>query len=140
MDVRFTLLSSAASVPAYAREGDAGMDISAISKTITDKYIEYGTGLAVAIPEGYVGLIFPRSSISNKELLLSNSVGVIDSNYRGEVKFRFKYNQTSPDNYYAIGDRVGQLIIMPYPRINLVQVESLDETNRNTNGFGSSGN
>ena len=140
MDVSFTLLTSSASVPVYAREGDAGMDISAISMTKTEKYIEYGTGLAVAIPQGYVGLLFPRSSVSNKELLLANSVGVIDSNYRGEIKFRFKYNQASPDNYYTIGGRVGQLIILPYPRINLVQVESLDETNRNTNGFGSSGN
>ena len=92
MDVSFTLLTPSSSVPAYAREGDAGMDISAISMTKTDKYIEYGTGVAVAIPEGYVGLLFPRSSVSNKELLLANSVGIIDSNYRGEIKFRFKYN------------------------------------------------
>ena len=94
MIVRVKKLKNEAVVPSYAKEGDAGLDLVAVDKNIeTDgesEYVEYGTGLAFEIPAGYVGLLFPRSSISNKDLILSNSVGVIDSGYRGEVKFRFK--------------------------------------------------
>jgi dUTP pyrophosphatase len=100
--------------------------------------MEYGTGLAVEIPEGHVGLLFPRSSISNSGLILTNSVGVIDSGYRGEIKFRFKH---IPDTaYYKPGDRIGQLIVMPYPEIDFQEVEELSSTERGEGGFGSSGN
>lgn len=140
MKVSITKLNKDAVLPAYSRDGDAGLDITATGMSIQEKYIEYTTGIAMAIPEGHVGLIFPRSSISNKELLLSNCVGVIDSNYRGEIKFRFKYNEADPSDYYSVGDRVGQIIIMPYPKIEFVLTDQLPETNRGSGGFGSSGN
>jgi len=139
MQVQIKLLSDAAKIPTYSRIGDAGLDLTAISikqvETPEYGYVEYGTGLAIKIPDGYVGLIFPRSSISNYGMILSNSVGVVDSGYLGEIKFRFKYIKGS--NAYNIGDRVGQLIIIPYPTIEFEQVEELPETNRGEAGFGS---
>lgn len=117
------------------------MDLTAISETIVEEggygYIEYGTGLAFEIPETHVMLIYPRSSISNKGLILSNSVGVVDSDYRGEVKFRFKWIKGS--NKYNVGDRVGQFMIIPRPIIDLEEVEELSTTERGDGGFGSTG-
>ena len=142
MIVKFKKLDPSAVTPAYSKAGDAAMDLTAISIAKVDRdefgYMEYGTGLAFEIPEGYVGLLFPRSSISNSGLILTNSVGVIDSGYRGEIKFRFKH---IPDTaYYKPGDRVGQIIIIPYPQIELQEAEQLSETDRAEGGFGSSGN
>ena len=86
MKVKIKRLNENAVIPAYAHVTDAGLDLTATSKNIEgNRVIIYGTGLAVEIPEGYVGLIFPRSSNSKKNLLLTNSVGVIDSGYRGEI-------------------------------------------------------
>lgn len=141
MVVKFKKLDPSAVTPAYSKAGDAAMDLTAISIAKVDRdefgYMEYGTGLAFEIPEGYVGLLFPRSSISNSGLILTNSVGVIDSGYRGEIKFRFKH---IPDTaYYKPGDRVGQIIIMPYPQIELQEAEQLSETDRAEGGFGSTG-
>ena len=96
MKVKIKKLHPDAVIPSYAKPGDAGMDLTAISKRVetgsdeNGEYIEYGTGLAIEIPEGHVGLVFPRSSVSKKDLFLANAVGVIDSGYRGEVKLRFK--------------------------------------------------
>jgi dUTP pyrophosphatase len=125
-----------------------------------DEYgnICYGTGLAFEIPEGYVGLIFPRSSICKEQLLLSNAVGVIDSGYRGEVSFKFKPSmaldnrqcvKTDAEKFwsiavrqndiYKVGDRIGQIIIIPYPSIEFEEVEELSETERGEGGYGSSG-
>ena len=91
MEVKIKKLCETAVIPSYAKPGDAGMDLVATSR-VFDKYgnVEYGTGLAMEIPEGYVGLIFARSSISKQDLSLANAVGVIDSGYRGEIKFKFK--------------------------------------------------
>lgn len=145
MKVRIKKLNSEAIIPEYSMPGDAGMDLVAISKKyVDDLYIEYGTGLAIEIPIGYVGLIFPRSSISDTDLTLSNSVGVIDSGYRGEIKFRFKasaelatYEERRDAIYYDIGDKIGQLIILPYPKIELEEVQELSKTKRNIGGYGS---
>lgn len=127
-------------VPKYAKHGDAGMDITAVSIEENDLYIEYRTGLRFEIPENYVGLIYARSSLSNYHLVLSNHVGVVDSGYRGEVKFRFKKTKDGPDaKYYKVGDRIGQIMIMPVPEVTFVEVFELDETERGTGGFGSSG-
>lgn len=142
MQVQIKVLNELAKIPAYSKVGDAGLDLVATSLNQVEEsgygYVEYGTSLAIKIPEGFVGLIFPRSSISNYGMILSNSVGVIDSNYTGEIKFRFKY--ITGTNAYNIGDRVGQLIIIPYPTIEFEQVDELPETNRNDSGFGSTGN
>ena len=137
-------LDDKAVVPTYAKQGDAGMDLTATSKT-TDKYgnVVYGTGLAMEIPEGYVGLIFPRSSNSKKDLYLTNHVGVVDSGYRGEIMFKFKPTKENKPlmdlETYHVGERVGQMIIMPYPQIEFNEVDELSDTERGSGGFGSSG-
>ena len=129
-------------VPTYQKEGDAGLDLIAVSKHWdVAGYYQYGTGLAVEIPFGYVGLIYPRSSISDYNLMLSNHVGVIDSGYRGEICLRFKYVNlmTVSHKTYKVGDRIGQLLIIPYPSIKFEEVKELSDTNRGKGGFGSSG-
>jgi dUTP pyrophosphatase len=143
MKVKFKKLLPGAVTPSYAKPGDAGLDLTATSHHYTEEYIEYSTSIAVEIPEGFVGLLFPRSSVTNKSMMLKNSVGVIDSNYRGEIKLRFATVNTHPhhshNNYYQVSDRVGQLIIVPIPNIELEEVEELTETNRGADGYGSTG-
>lgn len=140
MIVRVKKTHPDAVVPTYAKPGDAGLDLTAISKEWDEEkgLVVFGTGLAVEIPEGYVGLIFPRSSICKTPLMLTNSVGVIDSGYRGEIKFMFRPVDRARKNY-EIGDRIGQMIIVPYPQITLVEADDLSDTARGTGGFGSSG-
>ncbi len=136
MRIKIKKLHADAVIPKYAKLGDAGMDIVAVGKEVTDKFIEYKSGLALEIPEGYVCLIFPRSSVSKKDLMLCNSVGVLDSGYRGELVFRF---QKFGEEHYEIGDRIGQIIIIPYPRIEFEEVAELSESERGDGGFGSTG-
>jgi dUTP pyrophosphatase len=165
MIIKFKKLHENAQVPKQGREGDAAWDLVAISKKVEEKYVEYGTGIAIVVPEDCVGLIFPRSSVSSYDLILSNCVGVIDHNYRGEVRFRFKpvvrlfdtpwlrkmyiylsvttgvgsaMRQVEFANYEP-GDKIGQLIILPRPFLEFEEVKELDKTNRNADGFGSSG-
>lgn len=138
MQIKFKKLSENAILPKYGRDGDAGLDLVVTSIVYTtSKTIKYGFDLAIEIPVGYVGLLFPRSSIEKYGLILSNSIGVIDSNYRGEIMATFKY--LSSGNQYDIGDKAVQLIILPYPIINPIFVDELSETNRGEKGFGSSG-
>ncbi len=143
MRVRIKKLDEMAQIPSYAKPGDAGMDLVAISQSFEDEYIEYGTGLAIEIPEGYVGLLFPRSSISKKDLILCNSVGVIDSGYRGEIKARFNYtgdwHPIPPSAIYNISDKIIQMVIIPVPTIVLEVVDDLEKSERGEGGFGSSG-
>ena len=162
IEVKIKKLAPEAVVPSYAKPGDAGMDITSVSKLYDkDGNVSYGTGLAFEIPEGYVGLLFPRSSNSKKELVLTNSVGVLDSGYRGEVFFKFKpmayfagnldvdgvdsdtYDETclAADDVddYNVGDKIGQIIIMPYPKVSFVEVDELSTSERGTGGFGSTG-
>lgn len=165
MKVKIKKLVNGAIIPQYAKEGDAGLDLVATSKT-TDKLgnIVYGTGLAVEIPKGYVGLLFPRSSNAKTNLYLTNSVGVIDSGYRGEIMMKYKCmcnvfpyinywwqkkvlkrkevnigTVCLTQNAYNVGDRIGQLVIIKLPTIELVETESLSETDRGNAGFGSTG-
>jgi dUTP pyrophosphatase len=139
MKVRIKKLDPNSVIPTYAKEGDAGLDLTAVSKTVDNSgNIVYGTGLAFEIPQGYVGLVFPRSSNAKKDLWLTNSVGVIDSGYRGEVMF--KYRPVSfQERTYMVGERIGQLIIMPYPHIEFEEADELSESERSTGGYGSSG-
>lgn len=135
LEVKIKKLNPSAVIPKYALEGDAGMDLVAVSKSYDENLNAcYGTGLAFEIPEGYMGLVFPRSSICKKNLTLSNSVGVIDSGYRGEVSLKFRF---TGKNTYEVGDRVGQLIIMPYPKVRFLEVEELSSTERGEGGYGS---
>jgi len=174
MRIKIKKLHADATIPSYAKGGDAGMDLTATSRFYDEEgNVAYGTGLAFEIPKGYVGLLFPRSSNAKKDLILSNSVGVLDSGYRGEIFFKFKPSPFVADNdyqkdgktgtisdtfdkvmlpygynsndyeygfaQYEIGDRIGQIIILPYPEIEFEEVENLSETERGTDGYGSSG-
>jgi dUTP pyrophosphatase len=128
-------------IPSYSRQGDAGMDLVATSKFYDDfDNVCYGTGLALEIPENHVGLLFPRSSISKTDLTLRNSVGIIDSGYRGEITFKFNNILMSSCEPYNVKEKIGQLIIMPYPTIEFEEVEELSTTERGAQGFGSTGN
>lgn len=142
--LKFKKLNENAVLPRKANPTDAGFDITAIDKFYNNLFScwEYSTGLAVEIPEGYVGLLFPRSSIYKVDLSLANSVGVVDANYRGEVKFMFKeavMGEYSVGCRYNIGDRIGQLIVMPLPQFEPVFVDELDNTNDRGGGYGSTG-
>ena len=143
MKVRIKKLSENAIIPTYAKEGDAGMDLvatSIISETTTD--VTYGTGLAMEIRDGFVGLVFPRSSIRKYDLALTNCVGVIDSGYRGEIQATFKKTNWLKGNEsekYQIGDRIAQIIIIPHPQIEFEEADELSDTERGDGGFGSTG-
>ena len=141
MNVKIKKLSKDAVIPSYAKIGDVGLDLTAVSISYADNYIEYGTGLAIEIPEGFGGFIFPRSSISNYDLSFCNSVGVVDSNYRGELKIRFNaiYNYQLNKKLYDIGDRIGQLVVLPVPKIEFELTGELNDSVRGSSGFGSSG-
>jgi len=143
MYVKLKKLSPDATIPTYAKDGDAGMDMVA-TKIINENLgsITYGTDIAMEIPKGFVGLIFPRSSIRKTNLQLSNSVGVVDSGYRGEIQATFNKIQGIDNverNSYKVGDRICQLTIIPYPPVNFIEVEELNNTERGEGGFGSTG-
>lgn len=170
VEVKFKKLTSDAVIPSKAHPGDVGFDMTATKMEQTEDYIEYSTGIALDLPKGYCALLFPRSSNSKKDLLMCNSVGLVDEGYKGELKFRFKRvlmpvmqdvmiapptgdiltdarnTRKMPglacreDHLYKVGERIGQLVIMPYPEINLVEVEELSESERGDGGFGSTGN
>lgn len=152
MKVKIKRTHELAKIPTYAKSGDAGLDLHATSAyTDEDGNLVYGTGLAFEIPEGYVGLLFPRSSNAKQDLLLTNSVGVIDSGFRSEVTMKYapvgKYRKNTlglkPSflykGLYRVGDRIGQLIIIPYPSIEFEEAEELSETERGHGSYGSSG-
>ncbi len=138
MKVKIKSLHPDARMPQYAKSGDAGMDLYAVDMH-WDKHgnFVYRTGLAMEIPEGHVGLLFPRSSISKTPHHLRNSVGVIDSGYRGEIMVKFG-GQTDPRTY-DVGDKVAQIIILPYPQVEFELVDELSESDRGSGGFGSTG-
>ena len=141
MLVKIKKLKEEAVIPEYAKAGDAGLDLIATSRTWNDEmqcWI-YGTGLAIEIPEGFVGLLYPRSSIRKYGLILCNHVGVVDSGYRGEIMLTFRPAQAGGAHIYDVGDKVGQLIITPIPYVTLVEVEELSETERGEGGHGSTG-
>ena len=139
MKVRIKKLHPSAVVPEYAKTGDACVDLYAAEKS-SDKFgnTVFNTGLAFEIPQGYAGLVFPRSSICKTMHQMRNSVGVIDSGYRGPIKLVF-WGGYSDKSSYKVGDRVGQIMILPYPKIEFEVVDSLSDTSRGTGGFGSTG-
>ncbi len=155
MEVKIKKLYEDSILPTKAHMTDAGFDLYAHSKSYDNNgNVVYGSGVAMEIPKGYVGLVFPRSSNAKKDLLLSNSVGVIDSGYRGEISFKFKASIHASRNemlneevcafvnkptIYNVGERIGQIIIMPYPEIEFIEVEELSDSERGTGGYGSTG-
>lgn len=145
LQVKVKKLNPKATLPTYGTSGSAAMDLTAISETPymhgSVQYVEYGTGIALSIPAGHVGIIAPRSSVSsNTSMVLSNSIGIIDSDYTGEIKFRYKFlNPPGLNKKYNIGDRIGQIFIIPIPLLSLVEVSELTETDRGDSGYGSTG-
>jgi dUTP pyrophosphatase len=145
MEINFKKLSDKAVEPTKAHDSDAGFDLS-VAK-ITTEIGEDGqlilvvhTDISIEIPTGYVGYIFPRSSICKKSIYLTNSVGVIDSGYRGEITAKMKSNTNVIPAVYKEGDRFGQLIIMSIPTITFNETDKLSESDRGTDGYGSSDN
>lgn len=142
LNIKIKKVHPNAKIPKYAKPGDAGLDITCVDITEAPDFIEYNTGLQFEIPEGYVGLLFPRSSNTKKDLILGNSVGVLDSSFRGTVTFRYKrlYNMSKvyPDRY-NLGDRIGQILIIPYPEINFIEVTQLSDTERGEGCYGHTG-
>jgi len=121
-----------------AHDADAGVDLTATTCEPGQHFVEYGTGVAVNIPKGYVGLLFARSSISKTDMMLANSVGVIDSGYQGEVKVRMRRLYGKQDSY-KIGDRICQLVIVPLVDYQFIEVDEFEQTDRGAGAFGSSG-
>lgn len=147
MEVKIKRLCDNAIIPQYAHDTDAGMDLVATSYEYNEKLHchVYGTGIAVEIPEGYVGYIFPRSSNRKTESYLTNHVGVIDSGYRGEIMASFKTRDFKEGEIqqlykpYEVGDKIAQLIIMPYPKVEFTEVTELSSSDRGEGGHGSTG-
>ena len=148
MEIKFKKLNSNAVAPKLGSATAAGYDLTALSKeTDSEGNIVYGCGLAFEIPKGYVGLVFPRSSSSKTSLIMANCVGVIDSDYRGEVtaKFRKVYKENygilvhDKEKEYNIGERIMQLVIVRLPQIEYKEVNELSETKRGDGGYGSTG-
>ena len=138
--VKVKKLNDKAYIPTYSKLGDAGMDLTITSIIENTSFsVTYGFGIAMEIPKQYVGLIFPRSSVRNQELILSNCVGVIDSGYRGELQATFKKTNGLDSIKYNVGDRGAQIMILPYPKIYMAEVPELSDTDRGTGGFGSTG-
>lgn len=189
MKVKIKKLHPDAVIPKKAHLTDAGFDLVATSRVFAaDGTATYGTGLAFEIPEGHVGLLFPRSSIYKKDQMQTNSVGVLDAGYRNEVFFKFKptlvyidnpeiipSTATRPDQHdgtdqvdaatqqvsfhgrdrrypdvgegfepfpfraYEVGERIGQLIIIPIPDVEFEEAGELSQSDRGQGGFGSTG-
>ena len=137
--VKVKKVIAGALLPTRAHDTDAGFDLYASSISYDDcNNVVYGTGIAVEIPQGYVGLVFPRSSIARTGLILSNAVGVIDSGYRGEVMAKFR-RANIPSDEYKLGERIAQLIIIPYPEVEFELVNELSDSERGVGCYGSSG-
>lgn len=141
MKVKIKKLHPSAVIPKYSKPGDAGADLTAISMEYDNNTdtVTFGFGIALEIPDGHYGMIVPRSSIYKTNMFLSNHCGIVDSNFRGEIKAIFRTVPTYKTEQYKVGDRVAQLIIMKYPSVTFQEVDELSETERGTSGWGSSG-
>lgn len=166
MEVKIKRMHSDAVLPTYATDGSCALDLTATSKEI-DEYgnICYGVGWAFEIPKGYVGLLFTRSTNAKKDLSMLNAVGVLDSDFRGEVTFKYRpiyftfvnrlwewvqkyimFKETietrienALGNDYEIGDRVGQILIVKHPKIKFIESDELSSTERGCGSYGSTG-
>lgn len=144
MQLKFKRLDDKAILPIRAHKSDAGLDLTCthIDTTLNEAnqlMIRYHTDLAVEIPEGYVGLLMARSSIWKKSITLTNCVGVIDSGYRGEIMAIMHSTTDTVPALYKEGERFAQLVIVPIPELEVVEEAELSESDRGTDGFGSTG-
>lgn len=134
-------LTDGAPLPKHAKKGDAGMDLTSREtvEIAPQGTVMVGTGVAMEIPEGFVGLVFPRSGLASKRgVSLTNCVGVIDSGYRGEIKAPL-YNAGHETQVVQRGERVCQIAIVPFVTCECVEADELSQTERAATGFGSSG-
>lgn len=140
MEIRFKKLSETAVAPFQGSKFAAGFDLTVDELEFSNDQIKYNSNIAVEIPEGYVGLLFPRSSVYKHHILLTNSVGVIDSDYRGPIKAVF---QREAIRYkisgYRVGERFAQLIVVQNPSVKYIESDTLSETERGDKGYGSTG-
>lgn len=142
LDMPVKKLDERAQLPATAYQGDAGIDLRSIESVTLGPFerAAVATGLAVAIPEGYAGFVLPRSGSAIKRgLSLVNAPGLVDSGYRGELKCILINLDAENPIEISPGDRIAQLVIMKVENVRLVECAQLDETERGTGGFGSSG-
>lgn len=141
VDVKLKKLVDNVEIPFYASEGAACADVIAVSERFDkDGFVEYGLGFSLEIPTGYKVDIRPRSSISSKtDLVLINSPGTIDSDYRGEIKVRFKPVKPVGAKRYKVGDKIAQIMISPVLQMKFEEVNELSDTDRGEGGFGSTG-
>lgn len=140
--VPIKILSRDAQIPHMAYNGDAGVDLRSVERIVLKPHerATVATGLAIALPDGYAGFVLPRSGLAAKHgISIVNAPGLIDSNYRGELKVILLNTDLSDSFAIEIGDRIAQLIVMPIPTINFEQVEELTQSQRGESGFGSSG-
>lgn len=132
----------AAQVPAYAHPGDAGADLVSTEALRLEpgQRALVGTGVRIALPDGYVAFVVPRSGLAARHgITIVNSPGTVDAGYRGEIKVSLLNTDASQAYDVAVGDRIAQLIIMPVPRVRFVAVDELPDSARGEDGFGSTG-
>ena len=139
--MRFKKLTPTAITPTRGTPGAAGLDLYADQEVlVVDGCTKtLGTGIAVEVPEGYVGLVFLRSSMGKTGIALANAVGVIDSDYRGEIKLCLTYVAGMGGHFIRQGDRIAQIVVLPAPTFDLIEVDALSTTDRGAGGFGSTG-
>lgn len=136
------ILIIAPQVPAYAHPGDAGADLIASEAVRLEpgQRALVGTGVRIALPEGYAAFVVPRSGLATKHgITIVNSPGTVDAGYRGEIKVTLLNTDTTSAYDIAVGDRIAQLLVMPVARARFIPVEELPESVRGTGGFGSTG-
>jgi len=140
--LRFSRLTEGAQEPSRAHDGDAGYDLYAVEAATLGpgERASVGTGIAVAIPDGWAGLVLPRSGLASRHgITIPNAPGLIDSGYRGEVRVLLLNTDPREPFEVAVGDRIAQLLLVRHEAPEVLEVESLDETVRGAGGFGSSG-
>lgn len=139
--MKFKKLTTTAITPTRGSPNSAGLDLYADADVLVSSGASkmVGTGIAIEIPHGHVGLVCIRSSVGKAGVALANSIGVIDSDYRGEIKLCLVYNAGNGAQYIRKGQAIAQLVIMPYVHVELVEVDALSTTERGAGGFGSTG-
>lgn len=142
MTLQFARLAEDAKEPSRAHDGDAGYDLYAAERVsiAPGERAGVGTGIALAIPDGWAGLVLPRSGLAARHgITLPNAPGLIDSGYRGEVRVLLLNTDPREAFEVTVGDRIAQLVLVRHESPELIEVESLEETVRGAGGFGSSG-
>lgn len=144
MNIKVKKVLDNAQLPVKGSDGAAGYDVFAATETFrpekTGPIFEYDTGLAFEVPKGYGMFILPRSGITTKtSFILGPSVGLLDPDYRGTLKFQFRNVSPGTGKKYNVGDKIGQIVVLPVPELNFEVVEELSDTKRGEGGFGSTG-